>query len=130
VVSGATIIVDTSVFVDHLRGVEEAREALVGARRFGRRVAASVLSRAELIGGMRSSEKSRTLALFDVIEWIDVTREVADAAGRLARTYRRSHSGIDIADYVIAATAEVLDAEVWTRNVKHFPMIPGIVPPY
>lgn len=79
---------------------------------------------------MRASEKSSTRALLAVFEWIDVTEEIADAAGALARRYRASHSGIDIADYLIAATATLSAAELWTRNVKHFPMFEGLKPPY
>ena len=125
-----TVLVDTSVFVDHLRGRIEARDALAAARREGHQVAASVLTRAELLGGMRSPEKGRTRALFLAVGWIDVDREIADRAGELARAYRRSHPGIDLVDYVIAATAELSGATLLTRNVKHFPMIDGLVAPY
>lgn len=128
--NGTSIVVDTSIFIDHLRGTEEARDALVGARRFGRRILGSVLTRTELLGGMRAAEKSRTHALLSVIDWIEVSEEIADEAGSLARQYRRSHSGIDIADYVIAATTSLCDAELWTRNIKHFPMFPGLAAPY
>ena len=129
-VTGAPILVDTSILVDHLRGSADARDALIGARRFGRAVVGSVLTRTEIIGGMRAPEKSPTMALLGVIEWIDVSAEIADAAGGLARRFRRSHSGIDAVDYVIAATAIDRRAELWTRNVKHFPMFVDLAPPY
>jgi len=64
------------------------------------------------------------------VGWIDVDREIAERAGELARAYRRSHPGIDLVDYVIAATAELSGATLLTRNVKHFPMIDGLVAPY
>ncbi|GAA1097327.1 hypothetical protein GCM10009648_40710 [Tsukamurella spumae] len=48
----------------------------------------------------------------------------------LARRYRASHSGIDIADYLIAATATAAGAELWTRNIKHFPMFERLESPY
>ena len=41
-----------------------------------------------------------------------------------------AYSGIDAADYLIAATALVLDAEVLTTNVRHFPMFTGLRPAY
>jgi predicted nucleic acid-binding protein len=43
---------------------------------------------------------------------------------------RLSHSGIDDADYLIAATAIVLDADLLTTNTRHFPMLKGLRPPY
>jgi predicted nucleic acid-binding protein len=48
----------------------------------------------------------------------------------LARIYRRSHAGVDLADFLIAASAQELDARLVTRNGKHFPMIPDLEPPY
>jgi len=129
-VSGTPIIVDTSILIDHLRGWRDARNALIGARRSGHMILGSVLTRVEVLGGMRATEKSPTRALLSVIDWIRVSEEIADAAGALAREYRRSHSGIDIADYVIAATVTACGAELWTRNVRHFPMFPGLSAPY
>ena len=39
-------------------------------------------------------------------------------------------SGIDSADYLIAATALVLDVELRTLNVKRFPMSNGLAAAY
>ena len=124
------ILVDTSVLIDLLRGNEMSRSALLGARQFGRPVTGSVLTRTEILGGMRASEKASTRRLLDIIEWVGVDQTIADEAGRLARSYRKSHSGIDIADYIIAASTLTTDAELWTRNIKHFPMFPDLAAPY
>ena len=62
--------------------------------------------------------------------WIDVTAELADRAGELARKYRASHRGIDLVDYTIAAAAEAIKAKLVTRNVRHFPMFEGLEPAY
>lgn len=43
---------------------------------------------------------------------------------------RSSHRGIDDVDYLIAATAIVVDADLLTTNVRHFPMFPDLQPPY
>ena len=59
-----------------------------------------------------------------------MTEPIAEEAGLLARRYRRSHGAIDVVDYVVAASAQVHDAEVWTLNVKHFPMVEGLRAPY
>lgn len=56
--------------------------------------------------------------------------EVARVSGLLARRHRRSNTGIDDADYLIAGTAIVLDAELLTTNVRHFPMLTGLRSPY
>ena len=124
------IVVDTSVLIDHLRGRPEAYRALRQAVEADQRLAGSVLTKVEITAGMRSNERGAVEALFRAVEWLPVTGAIADEAGVLARRYRRSHESIDVVDYVIAATARSLDASVWTLNVKHFPMIDGLRPPF
>lgn len=124
------IVADTSVLVDTLRGRPEAHvtlsEALVG----GERIAASVLTKTEILAGVRRGEERGTRALLDHVDWVPVDDEIAETAGRLARRYRESHPGIEVVDYVIAATAQELAAALWTTNAKHFPMFRELEPPY
>lgn len=79
---------------------------------------------------MRSSERHDVGRLFSAVRLEPVTDTVAGLAADYLRTYRRSHSGIDLADYVIAATADVLGLELSTLNVKHFPMFAGLRPAF
>ena len=123
-------IVDTSVLIDHLRGEEAAREALRGATAAGERLAASVLTKVEVLAGMRVPEERATRRLLDSLDWIEVDDELAERAGVLVNRFLPSHPGVDPVDYVIAATAERLDARLWTRNVRHFPMFPELESPY
>ncbi|MGH7882477.1 MAG: type II toxin-antitoxin system VapC family toxin [Candidatus Dormibacteraceae bacterium] len=116
---------DSSVLIAHLRDDQNATELLREAVN-NQQAACSVLSRVELEGGMRSRERSSVARLFSVLSLQPVTDIIAAHAGELLRSYRRSHPGIDIADYVIAATADVLGAELLTLNVKHFPMFKGL----
>ncbi len=125
-----SVVVDTSVLIDHLRGRAEARDALRSLVGTGEVLSGSVLTRAEVVAGMRPVEEPTTLALLDVIEWIPVSAEVADAAGRLAQQFLRSHPGVDTADCVIAATAMSVGARLWTRDVTRFPMFPELTAPY
>ncbi|WP_131786013.1 type II toxin-antitoxin system VapC family toxin [Protofrankia symbiont of Coriaria ruscifolia] len=124
------IVVDTSVLIDHLRGDQGARDALRKAAGAGERLAASVLTKVEILAGMRASEERVTRRLLDTLDLIGVDDAIAERAGILANHYLRSHPGVDPVDYVIAATAQHLDAELWTRNLKHFPMFPGLSAPY
>ena len=48
----------------------------------------------------------------------------------MAAEYRRARSGIEAIDYLIAATATVVGADLLTTNVRHFAMISGLRPPY
>jgi predicted nucleic acid-binding protein len=60
--------------------------------------------------------------------WLPVDEAISRAAGALARRDRGANSGIDDADYLIAATALVLSADLLTMNVRHFPMLAGLRP--
>lgn len=112
---------DSTVLIAHLRGVEEATR-LVRDAVARDEAECSVLSRVEIEGGMRSGERRAVGRLFSALRLEPVTDVIAARAGELLRTHRRSHPGIDIVDYVIAATADVLGADLLTLNVKHFPM--------
>jgi predicted nucleic acid-binding protein len=86
--------------------------------------------RFELLTGVRAKEVEALEQFFAAISWVPVGEEVARAAGSLARRHRRAYSGIDAADYLIAATASLLDADLLTTNVRHFPMIADLEPAY
>ena len=122
------IVFDTSILIAHLRGDERATRLLLDTPNMER--AASVLARIEIEGGMRSGERRSVASLFGILQLLPLTDEIARRAGELLRTYRRSHPGIDLVDYAVAATAELHAASLVTLNVRHFPMIAGLRPPY
>ena len=119
-------LLDTSVAVDHLRGEPAASDLLGAVIEAGEPLAASEVVRFELLAGVRAKEVEALERFFTAIAWVPVGEEVARAAGELAAGHRRSHSGIDDADYLIAATALLLEAELLTTNVRHFPMLAGL----
>ena len=122
------IVFDSSVLIAHLRGDERATQVLLDTATGDR--LASVLTRVEIEGGIRSDERRSVSSLFGFIRLLPVTDPVARRAGEMLRDHRRSHPGIDLVDYVIAATAELHGARLATLNVKHFPTIAGLQPPY
>lgn len=122
-----SVVLDTSVLIDQLRGSEEAFEYLAGLKA---RPLCSEVTRIEVVQGLRSAERRAANRLFATIAWVPVTESIARSAGELGRRWRGSHPGIGVADLAIAATAEELDAAVATRNLKHFPMFKGLRAPY
>lgn len=123
-----TSLVDTSVLIDHLRGDPGAHAALRSAREAGV-LHASEITRVEILAGMRDTEEEPTRTLLGSLVWHPVTAELVELAGDLGRRWLRSHR-LDAADLVIAATAMDTGADLLTRNVKHFPMFPGLTAPY
>lgn len=123
------ILVDTDVLVWSLRGSQEARTWLREARE-QEPLAISVVSVAELTGGMRSAERERVWSLLAALRAEPVSEVIARRAGEFRREYRASHASISTPDYLIAATADVLGAPLATLNVKHFPMFDGLRAPF
>jgi predicted nucleic acid-binding protein len=123
-------LLDTTVAIDHLRGDQAAIDLLRGVVENDETLAASEVVRFELVAGVREDELPALEQFFSAVSWVAVGEDVARAAGELARKHRRAHRGIDDADYLIAATALLLEADLLTANVRHFPMLPGLQPPY
>lgn len=124
-----SVLVDTSVLIDVLRGEIAAAEILREARTAGP-LHASEVTRLEVLAGMRPREESATHALLAVLTWHPLDKRVADAAGELGQRWLPGNRGIDSADLAIAATTVLLGARLLTRNVKHFPMFSGLSAPY
>ena len=123
-------LLDTTIAIDHLRGDGRATELLERLTVDGEPLLASELSRFELLAGVRPDEIEATESFMGALAWVPVDEAIARLAGSLAAEYQRSHRGIDAVDYLIAATATVVGAELLTTNVRHFPMISGLRPPY
>jgi len=123
-------LLDTTVAVDHLRGQQAAVDLLKGLVEHDETLAASEVVRFELVSGVRDDELPALEQFFSAVSWIPVGEDVARAAGELARKHRRAHGGVDDGDYLIAATALLLETDLLTTNVRHFPMLRGLQSPY
>lgn len=124
------ILVDTDVLIANLRGIDAARDWLRAARLQAGRLAVSVVTNAEIVGGMRSAERREVTRLLNSLRPLPVTDIIAYRAGELRRRYRRSHAAIGLVDYLIAATAQVHGLELATLNSRHFPMFDDLKPPF
>jgi predicted nucleic acid-binding protein len=122
-----TILWDTSIVIDILRGLPQA---IVYAEEFAEIPTCSEITRAEILRGVRSQERSPTERLLGTFDWVALDESVARRAGELGRRWRRSHPAISTPDLVIAATAGELGAELATSNVRHFPMFRRLRAPY
>lgn len=123
-------LLDTTIAVDYLRGIDPAVDLLERLLGSEEPIVASELVRFELLAGARENELDALARFFSALVWAPVDEEVCRVGGLLARRHRRTKTGIDDVDYLIAGTAVVLDAELLTTNVRHFPMLRGIRSPY
>lgn len=123
-------LLDTSVAIDHLRGLPAAVELLQDLIDADEPVLASEVVRFELLAGVRETEVEALEQFCAALSWVPVGEAVARSGASLAQEHRHAHSGIDDADYVIAATALLLEADLLTTNVRHFPMLSGLAVAY
>ena len=116
----STVLIDTDVAIDFLRGIPYTQPLLAGLWANGQ-AAISVLSVYELTAGMKESEKAATHNFIDACEVEQVTSEIAIKAGELYQRYRSKGITLTSLDCLIAATALVKEYKIATRNVKHYP---------
>lgn len=102
----ADVLVDTDVFIDHIRG---AKQIKVGRNRLHY----SVITRAELFAGTSASDL--ITQLLEPFRELVVDRAVAERAGRI-----RHESGVRLPDALIAATAVEHGMSLATRNRRDF----------
>lgn len=121
-----TDLLDSSVAIDYLRGSDAARDVVEASDE----LIASEITRYEVLAGVKPGEEGPTEDLLALPEWVVVDEEIARRAAALARQHRPAFSGIEDADYLVAATALELGARLLTTNVRHFPMLPGLEPAY
>jgi predicted nucleic acid-binding protein len=108
----ADVLVDTDVFIDHLRGTTELKA--------GRhRLFYSVVSRAELFAG--STATNAVNQLLAPFREVPIDRAIAERAGRVRR-----ESTVRLPDALIAATALEHRLSIATRNVRDFEPIRGL----
>lgn len=118
----STYLLDTSVLIDALRGVHGRAEELARLVEDGHLLACSVITVAEIYAGMRPRERAATEALLDSLETCDVTRQIAERAGLLRRSWAARGKTLALADLLIASTALGLGLVLVTDNIRDFPM--------
>lgn len=122
-------LVDTSVAIDHLRGdlrATELLDELIGA---GELLVASELSRFEVLATVESGSSLGPETFFRALSFVPVDEQIARKAAEI-RVADGPRAGLSPVDYLIAASALCLGADLLTTSVDRFPMIPGLRPAY
>ncbi|HET6614178.1 MAG TPA: PIN domain-containing protein [Kofleriaceae bacterium] len=116
------LLVDTSVLIDHLRGVDAATARLTEAVNAGDELWSLTIVRTEILAGAGRGQDRATRKLLGAFKWQELSADIADRAGDLARRYRKANPQVDTVDYLVAAAATALKAELLTQTPKRFPM--------
>ena len=121
------LVLDSSVLVGVTRGDPRAARLMESLEA---ELWSVTIVRTELLAGARLGDGPVITQVLDQLRWLDVDSMVADLAGRMAAHYARSHPGIELPDYLIAAGTRLLGARLLTLNVRHFPMLANLKPAY
>lgn len=114
-------LIDTNLLIDHLCGKPMATDFLKSLIFNENKLFCSVITRIELLAGMRPSEDMQIRSLLQIFEEVPVDHTVAGLAGKYMNQYMKSHC-LMVGDAILAATARKLNITIYTLNVKHFPM--------
>ena len=117
-----SLLVDTTVFIAHLRQRKEASEFLIKQSSI---IHLSYISWGELLQGVKSkkhyNEVDEIVSVYKVL-W--GTRKTEQLAIELLQNY--TNSGIDLYDALIAATTMENNMTLVTYNLKHFKKVKGL----
>lgn len=118
------LLLDTDVLIEILRGRSKAGEWLevLGDQTIG----ISVLTRMEILQGARNRREQETLiAQLDDYHLVLLEAGDSEQALRWFEGYHLGH-GVGIMDCLIAASALRVGKPLYTFNVKHYRVFPGV----
>ena len=121
------IIIDTDITIDFLRGQKKAINLFKSKFE---NISFSAITVAEIYSGIRNkNEETEIERLFSIFPVIPNSFEISRLAGKMVKQYRLSHN-VEIPDALIAATCLLSEADLYTLNIKHYPMFKELKPPY
>jgi predicted nucleic acid-binding protein len=117
-------VIDTDILIDATKRHQDATIFLVRQQVVGIQI--SIISAIELVVGCRNKvELTQTQKFLQDCTVLPVTANASQIAYRLVESFYLSH-GLIMADAFIAATALAYDLTLYTRNTRHFRMIPQL----
>ena len=115
-----TVLIDTDVAIDFLRGETYARDLLLPLWDLSRAYL-SILTIYELHAGMKEKEREVTDDFIGACLIEPVSREIAVKGGEWRAFYREKGIPLTAVDCLIASTALLQGHKIATRNVRHYP---------
>ncbi len=114
-------LIDTDVLIDHFHNVQAATNYIAEALLTDSELFISSVSVAEILAGIRPGEEIATEELLGLFTIWPTDEAVARMAGNYLKQFARRNK-LELGDALIAATAKILNADLITRNIKHYPM--------
>ena len=117
-------VIDSNILIDAMNGIVDAVAFLEEQQVTEMQI--SIVSAMELIAGCRNkTEMTELQRFFQRCTFLPITAAVSHVAFQLMESFYLSH-GLVLPDALIAATALEHDLMLYTRNIRHFRMIPQL----
>ncbi len=117
-----SILLDTTVLIDVLRGRRATAERLAALRRHRDVPFTTAISVEEIHRGLRDTERVAATRLFDGLRIAPIGRAEGVRAGDWRRDHASAGTTLAQADCLIAAAAVTVGVPLATGNPKDFPM--------
>jgi predicted nucleic acid-binding protein len=124
------LLLDSAFVIDHMRGLPEAADRYRQLFEAGDEPLVNEIVVCEVRAGTRSSDLPELHAFFEPVEFIQPGPDAALMAGAWRDLARHRGYELSLADALIAAAADTVDAAVLTRNVRDFALTPVKVESY
>jgi predicted nucleic acid-binding protein len=123
-----TVIVqlDASVLINHDRTKRSGQTFVERLQEVGCLFSISSVAKAEVMVGIKSERLPFWKPVFDVIETIPFTEQMAERTRVIGQALRQQSKLIEIMDIMIAASAMECGVPLATANRKHFEQIEGL----
>lgn len=115
-----TVLVDTDIAIDYLRGAGYARDLMFDLWD-ANTAYLSMLSVYELYAGMREDELEDTEDFIDACIIEDVTINITQKGGETYRLNRKKGITLTSIDCLVYSTAIIRGHKIATRNKEHYP---------
>lgn len=118
------VLFDTSVIIDHLRGVSAASDLILKVQNGEIMGFISVITEAELFAGKDMEDEGKEKYIIDLLD-LFTKISVDSHISRIAGSFKRKHNVL-LPDCIIAATAFIQGYKLLTKNTKDFKHIDEI----
>lgn len=118
-------LIDTDILIDAERGLVDAIGFLVAQQAQGQ-IQISAISAMELLVGSRNQQELANV-LNSIAQMLvhEISPNVSVQARAWIGQFALGH-GLQVADALIAATAQSCNLPLYTKNVRHFQVLPGV----
>jgi predicted nucleic acid-binding protein len=121
-VTPAQLVVDTDIVINLLKKQANTVRRFLGLIEQRTVMLISPVVVAEVYAGAFPREHADIEAFFGLCQRIDIDHTTAREAGLYANAFGKSHHGISLEDFLLAAAAKLNRCPLWTGNRKHYPM--------